>query len=421
MPETLTNLDGLLKDIYADVIREQISTFDGIQEVFEKISDAEFDGRQVREVAIMAFNEGVGAISEDANLPAAGNFDPQQFAIPMRYLYGSFRMTKQMMESARTSKGAFKNATRVSFETLVRNLRRERARMLWGAGAGILARINGAVTGTVQNVDDPGGVTGAIGGARFIRPGMILALHDGTTFDEAATVSTISEDGTQVMFTASVSSADNAILSRVSLTTSTAMTDTGSNREPMGLMGLVDDRGQLVTLHGLSRNTFPALRSRVQAAVAGLTLDAIQMNLDIAMQLGDAQIDCFGCHPSVRRAYLQLLEADRRYTGANLMSPDGGTKAAKRGSFVTFGDIPFIESRNAPYDTLFGLDKRDFKRYVQIDGEWADESGAILRQVTGVDSWTAFYRLWENYHLSRPNTCFRMDGITTNKVYVASF
>jgi len=147
----------------------------------------------------------------------------------------------------------------------------------------------------------------------------------------------------------------------------------------------------------------------------------VQQHFDIADQKGDGEIDAMACHHAVRRAYLTLLEADRRYTGSDLASPDGGTKAAKRGQYVTFAGKSMIEDKYAPYDMLFGVCKADMKRYVQIDGEWAEESGAILRQVTGKDTWTAFYRLWENYHCSRPNTNFRMSGITTSKIYVQDY
>src|SRR3989304_3442834 len=143
MPETLTTLDKLLKDVYQNVVREQINTFSGLQQLFEKVEDAEFDGRKVVEGTTMSFNEGVGAIGEDGNLPTAGQLIPEQFNIGMKYISRSFQMTKQMMEYAKTSKGAFKNATRYSFETLIRNMKRERARMLWGSGTGALARVNG--------------------------------------------------------------------------------------------------------------------------------------------------------------------------------------------------------------------------------------------------------------------------------------
>ena len=427
MGETLTNLDGILKDVYQNVVTEQVAIFSPITDKFEEVTEFEFDGRLAREAAIMSFNEGVMAIPEAANLPTAGNFDPEQFQIKMKYIYGSFQMTKQMMESAKNSKGAFKNAMSTSMDTLIRNIKRERARMIWGAGKGILAYVNGGATSTTLTVDSPGGVAGATGGARYLRKGMIIACinpGDGTMrASTVATISAVAATGLSVTIP-STTVTDNDYIVRASTTAETAAAGTSYNQEPVGLLGLVDDATYLDTISALARATYPQLNSRVQASVGALSLDAIQLNFDVASQLGDANIDTLACHHSVRRAYLALLEADRRYTAGDLKKPDGGTVAAKPRSskaYVTFGDVPMVEDKYAPYGMLFGLDSKYFKKYTQIKGEWANESGAILRQVTGQDTWTAFYRIFENYHCSRPNTCFRMDGITANAVYVANY
>jgi hypothetical protein len=279
-------------------------------------------------------------------------------------------------------------------------------------------------------VDSPGGVSGTTGGTRFIRKGMTLASINATsgTFNQAlgGLVTAVSATGTSFTVTSALSATDldNNWVVRAAIAAPTSLADTSYNKEPMGLLGLVDNGTYNWTVGGLSRTTYPQLNSRVQSTVGALSLDAIQANFDVADQLGDAEIDTLACHHSVRRAYLALLEADRRYTAGDLSKPDGGTVAAKKRSsrsYVTFGDVPIVEDKYAPYGMLFGLDTRYMKKYVQIKGEWANESGAILRQVTGQDVWTAFYRLWENYHCSRPNTCFRMDGITANAIYVAGY
>src|SRR3990167_5239639 len=350
-----------------------------------------------------------------------GIFDPQQFKIPIKYQYASFKMTAQVMKSARNGKGAFTNAMNDSMNTTTRNLRRERSRMLWGYGEGRLALVNGAVSSsTTVNVDAPGGVAGATGGGRYLRKGVVLAIGSGTGV--GATISSVAAAGTSIVTTAAISCDDNSIIYRLSTAGGIANTgEWGKSNEPMGLLGLIDDGTYVGTYYNLSRTTYPQLKSRVHASVGALSLDALQLNFDIAHQLGDCEIAMLAGHHSTKRAYLALLEADRRYTGSDLQAPDGGTKAAKRGQYVTFSGVPFVDSKHAPYGMIFGIDKKDFHRYVQIDGEWANESGAILRQDTGKDTWTAFWRVWENYFLARPNTCFRMEGVTSTTVYVASY
>lgn len=426
--ENRATLDGILKEVYAPYIRDQVSTYSPVQEMFEKITDADWEGRQVREAAIMSYNEGVGATTEDGNLPTAGNFDPQQFVIPMKYLNATFKMTKQMMESAKTSKGAFKNATRVSFDTVIRNLKRERARMLWGSGTGVLALVNGDPgTGTTLTVDSPGGIAGSVGGARFLRKGMMIGFVNPTgpalRTGGARVITAVAADGNSVTVDAAIDGAvaDNDYVVRANIASVTSLGDTGTNNEPMGLTGLIDDGTLVGTYFGLSRTTYPQLKARLDAAVGPLSLDVIQKNIDYVEQQHDSQIDGFCCHHAVRRAYLALLEADRRYTGADLRSPDGGTKVVKRSAYITYGGLPIVEDKFAPYDQLFGYQKSNFRRYVQKEGEWADDDGAILNRENGKDNWTAFYRIWENYFCDRPGAQFYLTGITTNKLYVPMY
>jgi hypothetical protein len=427
MSETLTILDGILKDDYQDVVTDQVQVFDPVAEMFEKVTEVQFEGRKAVEMTNMSYNEGVGAYSEGGNLPTAGTFDPQQFNIGMKYLAASFQMTKQMMESAKTSKGAFKNAMNMSMDTVVTNLKREQARMIWGAGKGILAYVNCSGAQTTLTVDNPGGITNTAGGARYLRKNMVIGCinpSDGTLRSGTiTTISAVAATGLSVTVP-STTFTENDYIVRFNTTSETAASGGGYNQEPMGLLGIVDDGTYLTTLSGLSRNTYGQLKSRVQSAVGALSLDAIQLNFDIASQAGDAEIDVLAGHHSVRRAYLALLEADRRYSGSDLQSPDGGTKAASassKKSYVTFGGKPMIESKNAPYGMLFGLDKSKMKKYSQVEGEWANDSGAILTKTSGKDVWEAFYRRWLNYHCSKPSTCFRMDGISVNNVYVPSY
>lgn len=422
MAETLSNIDKILKDNYQDVVREQISVFSPLQEYIEKATDIQWEGRQAVEAAIMSYNEGSGvAIAEGGSLPTAGNFDPQNFLIPMKFIYGQIQLTKQAIDSAKTSKGAFKNVFKTSMETMVKNMKREQARMLASSGTGILAYVNGGSSGTTVTCDTPGGVAGSTGGSRYIRKGMILAFHDGATLRGVRTVTAVASTGLTFTIDSALAITDNDYITRCPTTSIAAVSGTSYNAEPMGILGLIDDGTYVGTLNGLSRTTYPQLKSRVQSNVGALSLDAIQANFDVAEQLGDANIDVLVCEHAVRRAYLALLEADRRYSGESLTSPDGGTKAVNRKQWVTFGGKPMVTDRNMPYGVLFGIDKTDLRAYVQNEGEWDDTTGAVLKQVSGQDSFYAFYRVWKNYHDSRPNNCFRMDGITVNNIFVNSY
>src|SRR5207247_452822 len=119
--------------------------------------------------------------------------------------------------------------------------------------------------------------------------------------------------------------------------------------------------------------------------------------------------------------YVNMMDADRRYTAGDLSKPDAGTVAAKKGT-LTFGGIPITEEKYAPYGTVFGIDKSGFKRWTLVNGEWADEDGAVLCRVgtgsSASDSFEAYYRIWDNFSNDTPNQSFRLDGVTATVVVV---
>jgi hypothetical protein len=186
----------------------------------------------------------------------------------------------------------------------------------------------------------------------------------------------------------------------------------------MGLLGIIDDGTYRNTLSNINRTTNPIFKSTVIALNGSLSLDVIQRGIDASDEMGGSDFGnqgVFFCGYDTRREYLKLLQADRRYAGADLRSPDGGTKnaALKRGGEITYGDRPWKVSKKAPYGTLTGMIKGSITRYIHVRGEWADEDERIFRNVAGYDKWEAFYRIYDNYHSDRPNECFRIDGITT--------
>jgi hypothetical protein len=105
----------------------------------------------------------------------------------------------------------------------------------------------------------------------------------------------------------------------------------------------------------------------------------------------------------------------------NLMRPDMGTNAAKAPSKakITFGGIPIHESYAAPYGILFGLSSEaGFTRWVEEEGQWADEDGSVLRWVDNVDAFQAYYRIFDTQTIDLPLTCVRWDGITADVIAI---
>jgi hypothetical protein len=360
--------------------------------------------------------------SENGTLPDAGNQEYIEHQVPIRYAHGRIQLSIQVIKHSRSNKGAFKRAMDQEMAGVVRDLSNKLNRAMFGYGSGVLCLLNGDPgTTTTLTLDSPGNVAGAINGGRWIQKNMYIhivnptgpAIRSGT----ARKVTAVANDGLTCTIDAAAdaSYADNDFVVQAAKPGTTSLADTSTNKESMGLLGLVDDGDYVSTLHNVNRTTFPIFNSVNVASVGPLSADILQRGLDVADQVGEGSVQFFVCHHSVRRAYLTLMEVDRRYSGGDLRSPDAGTVAAKMKD-ITFGDLPWYVDKDAPYGTLFGIDPMHFTRWSEVEGEWADDDGTILLRLVDVDAYEARYRVFENFSNDRPASCVRWDGITTNIV-----
>ena len=417
-----SSVDDILKRFYEGGIRELIPNDVKTLRKFEERDASDWGGQGVTYPIRVGRNQGVGYTAEMGSIPPAGRQQYTTVLIPMRYLHGRVQFSTQAMKSSQGSKSAFAPVMEQEMDGLIRDLANERGRVIFGDGRGVLALVNGdpGTTSTVT-VDAPGGFAGAINGSRFINPGALVTFVTPATGAIVAsadeTVSTVPAAGTTFTATTAVAAAiaDNDYVVRSNKVAVTDVSDTSFNKEAMGLAGLIDDGTYVATLHGVNRTTYPLYQSTVIANVGAISADVIQRAIDLAEQRGGGNIDTLICHQSTRRAYLALMEDQRRYMGGDLSNPDAGTKAAKGGT-LTFGGIELMPDKYAPYGTLFGCDTSSWRRYVQVKGEWMNEDGSILQRLgtgsSAQDAFEAIYRIWDNFHVEKPNASFRLDNIS---------
>ena len=416
----LTQWDPLFKDDYAPAIINQLQDENNILKFMEsEIPDDTWQGRKKVIPIKIGRNYSSGSIAAGSRLPQAGRSSYKSFEVPMKSTYGRVGFERNVILQSRNKKGSWQQVIPTEMESLTESLSFHRNRVCWGYGSGVLALVNAAVTAsTTVNVDAPGNVAGSVMGNRYLygdaTSGMFVAFLDGSDNIQATgTVASIAAAGTSITVDAAISVDDNA-----KIVIAQSATQTSYNQEPEGILAGIDDGTYVGTYHGLSRTTYPLLKSYIVTGVGGLSLDAIQQPIDaVSIRVG-ASVDFFAAEHAVRRAYVALLETDRRYTGADLMSPDGGTKAAKKptGKNITYGDIPIVVDRDCPYRMLFGVNKASWTRYVEDEGSWANEEGSVLKWVPEYDQYTAFFSIFDNFHCQQPNRNFRMEGIDVTQL-----
>lgn len=414
--------DAVLKEVYEKTIIDLMNSRTVTLDLFSK-DNGNWEGREVTYPLNLNRNQGVMFTSENGTLPDAGSQQYAQVKVPIRFCHARIQLSIQVIKASKTSKGAFKRAMDQEMKGVVRDLTNDRNRAMMGWGLGVLAVVNGtpAAAATTIEVKAPGGVTGTTNANRFLQINQNIAfVSTGGSLrsDGARTISAVNTDGTDITINAlanptAVVNGDYIV--RAAKSTTAVIGDTAYNKEVTGLLALIDDGTYAGTVNNISRTTYPIFSSQVFASVGALSADIIQRGIDISDQLGSGQIKCYICHHSVRRAYLTMMDADRRYMGSDLKSPDMGTVAAKLKD-ITFGDIPWKVDKDAPYGMLFGVDPSSATRYVEVEGEWADDDGTILLRLTDKDAYEARYRIFDNFALDVPASCYRLDGITATVV-----
>ena len=424
MAQNLSNFDAALRDIAAPYIVSQLQFKTKALDLAQEGESETADGRRAQVTLHIRQNwSGVKSTPEGRQLPTAGNQGYVPLFVPYVDTTGRIQLSVQVIDQSESNRGAWVNALMEEMDGLIRVMAAYRNQHMVGYGSGILGQLTGTESSsTAWEVKNPGGVTGTTNGSRFFHAGMNVALvRAGAMVANSAVAVSAVPDTVSITVgtnTASGSAGDNLVAA--ASTSITSVLDTDYYAPIMGLLGMVDDGTYVNQYFGLNRTSYPVLTSRVVAGAGPISADLIQRELDVAEQRGDGDIKVHLMHHSTRRAYLNVMEGDRRYTGANLMSPDAGTKAAKiaKGGKITFADVPIIEEKHFPYGIWMGLDTDNFLRFTKVEGRWEDRQGSILQldQSGNTHQFTGLFYMRDNFAHTRPNTCFRIDGLTTNVV-----
>lgn len=419
-------IDGILKDYYEDFVAEQINQKNPLKDLFRTETKG-FTGRETVYSAHVSRNSSPMFVGEDSAFADAGVQGHVQVRIGQKKLMGRVRMTYEAMKDSMSSEGAFKNARRDEMDGLINDLARREEYALASDGRGVLATVTTGANSTTQTVSDSGGITNSSFGNRFIQPGMYIGFVNPATgllrSSSVRKVTACAAAGTSITIDSTFSSTTDDYIVQVANSAVTDILDTSYEQAFWGLMALVDDGTYRDNYFGVSRTTWPVYKSYVKSSAGALSIDLLQQTADVVDQKLNGQIDVLVMHHSTRRLYLQLVDADRRYSGADLRKPDGGTVAFKQGD-VTMGEVPIKAIRDFPLDVIMLLDSKNtgFVKYESEKGKWVDEDGSTLVRVgtgsTGRDSFEAWYRCRRNYHAKYPGKSARIDGVTGQSLVV---
>ena len=426
-----TILSGLDKDIFEKGVSEGVNNKFPLKDFFEKIdTDADYLGggghlwnhHVGRNVSPMASREGAAFASAGAQRHIKGRID-------IRKMMARLEMTAESMQFYNRSEAAYANAMTNEKTRLVDDIAYRKESYLATDGRGVLALLSDDPgTGTDVDVDSPGNIPGSDFGNRFIQKDMFVgAVNPATGALRAGIVkvTAVNSDGTDFTADAAVDTvwADNDYVVQAANASVTSVLDTSYEAAFWGLPALVDDGTNRADYFGINRNDAPSLKSYVVASAGAFSLDLAQRTSDVVNQKLGGEIDTLVMHHSVRREYIKLLNADRRYSGSNLLRPDGGTVAMKQND-LTLGECDVKAIRSVGLAQVYFLDTKrsGFKRYVGEDGKFEDMDGSIWTRLgsgtSATHAFEAWWYSWEQNFCENPGFNARWDLVTGQTLVV---
>ncbi len=419
-----TALSGLAKDVFEQGVSEGVNNMFPLKEEFPVEQVDWKGGLGTKFTHHFGRNTSPFFAGEDSAYPVAGNQTHVQGRIDMKKLIARIRMTEEAMADLVSSEASFRNGMTDEKTRLVDDIARREEHALGMDGRGVLAVVN--ADAAVTTLKSPGNISGANFGNRFIDLGMALAAVNpasGALRTTVASPTALAADGTSITFAADPSWSANDYVVQAASTSVTDLQDTAYEKAFWGLPALVDDGTNRDNYFGITRSLVPSLQSYVVASVGALSLDVAQRTADVVYEKLGGIINVILMHQSVRREYIKLLDADRRYMGNNLQSPDGGTKAFTQGD-LTIGEVAIKAIRTLGLAQVYFLDtkKSGFKRYVAEPGKFMDRDGLVwIRDGSGSGArhaYEATYFCRKQYFCKNPGLNARWDGVTGQTLVV---
>lgn len=387
---TLTTAENALKTVYLGALSNQLNV--EANPLLSKIkhSNADVWGKEIRKMAPVGINGGVGAGTEEGVLPSAYSNTYVQFVSTLKNLYGMIEISDKAIRASQSSVGAFVDLLNAEMEGLVKASTFNLGRMLYGDGSGILCKILNYTNNTfVVEVDD----------TRNLIEGLVIQAYDtiNHSFKNWITRIVHVNRATKVIkvekkFNDIYEESDGIAF----------VVQSSYNNEITGLGRIFASTG---TLYGLDKSTYPFLNPFVESSVGDISDAAIQEAIDNVEEGAGSTIDLITCSYEVKRAYQTYLATYRR--NIDVMELAGGYKA------MSYNGIPVVADRFVESDSMYLLNTKDFTLHELCDWSWLQgEDGRILRQRQSYPTFMATLVKYADLICDHPSGQAKLTGIT---------
>lgn len=372
--------------------------------ILAKSEGINFVGNEFRIPLKAKRNQAVGFRSENEILPAPGSSKYTYLTEPMRYFYGLFNITGQLLKASESNEGAFKQAFKQEMEDTVLTSKVDTNRAAFGDGTGSFTalRNNEAAGQTVLDV-----VT-----TINFRGGEVVDFVDigGTVASAAHEVIAVDRDNRTITVTPAVANnltAGTHFPVRASSDSTIAVPNNSLNKEIQGLQSIIAASG---TLHGVNPTTYPFWKSYTRNVAGGITDPVLRGAVDnVGFESGaDTSGQDFAIITTrgIRANYAATLTSLKQFVNAESQTLRGGFKA------LIFDEHPIFVDDQCPVGNVFGLALNDFFWAQLSDWDWMDQDGDVLKWESRRDRYVAILYKYSQLGVTRRNSHFRLTGVT---------
>lgn len=390
MAVNLTNADSALKSYYLEAVSDQLNN--NVNPFFAQIKKTSENvwGKEVKKLAVHGLNGGIGAGTEDGNLPTARGNHYVQFTSTLKNLYGTIEISDKALRASENNSGAFVSLLNSEMEGLIKSSAFNFGRMLFGNGSGVIGEVDTVANNNVFVLDS---VKGLI-------EGMIVDFRDegGEIIDGATEREVIAVDRSSKAIKVSGSDLSEDVEEGALITVHGSY-----QNEITGLEAIFDS--SITTLYGVDKSANPWLNPCVKSEVGALSEKALQSVLDAVEEAGGEPANLIVTTFGVRRSLLNLLSANKRVF--DTMDIEGGFKG------LSYNGIPVVADRFCPANTMYVLNTKDFALHQLCDWQWlTGDDGKILRQVPGKPVYTATLVKYAELMCARPYAQGALKNVT---------
>lgn len=388
MGDSVSTATGILKTDYEGALGSLINTEHPFLSKIKRKTKG-WVGKQLAYGVITARNAGSRGINPDGKLPVAGNVGTAQTSINSRTIAGRGQISVDLINSAKTDKGAFIEGIELTMEGLKESCANNLGRQTFGRNYRITGGANGYKTGLIGKVTTgANSATQTFDTNHYFEPGrayyigtttqLIAASAGAPSGGVTASVVSVSTDGVTVVFDGIISTTTADYVCQYDA-------NGGSfDREIGGTEFLVDD-GTTDDYLGVDPATYSAWAATVKGngvvgSVPGtlrpLTLRLMDLTVD-AIQIASGKYpNLMVVDESFRREYVELLRNDVRYAPGQLAGGDATV------SYTHFGQkIEMVTDRQAPYGVATFLNTNTIDLAEKQPWKFMEADGSVLSRV----------------------------------------